>query len=193
MRGCAALTRALGMSLRSAFGESLSRASVRASAVGADETRARAKGKKKAVGIAADARTGQILGLDALVKRDSDAFMDWLADCVDEFGVDATAADDLNAYKPIAERLGLKRQIWHGAGAELLRLERLVRDAEDKSIRRPRAEVERQAARVAMPPTAGDVPRTNNMTEGAMGGSKAGTRRSGGQSESGMLNGFGLT
>ena len=41
----------------------------------------------------------------------SGAFMDWLADCVDEFGVEAIAADGLNAYKPVAERLGLKRQI----------------------------------------------------------------------------------
>ena len=46
-----------------------------------------------------------------LVERDSDAFMDWLADCADEFGVEAMAADGLNTYKPVAKRLGLERQI----------------------------------------------------------------------------------
>ena len=60
------------MSLRSAgdmlsaFGESLSRAS----AVGADETRARVKGKKTTIGIVTDTGTGQILGLDALAERE---------------------------------------------------------------------------------------------------------------------------
>ena len=68
-------------------------------------------GKKKIVGVASDARTGQSLGLEALVKRDSDAFMDWPADCAGEFGVEAIAADDLNMYKPVVARLGLERQI----------------------------------------------------------------------------------
>ena len=123
MRGWAALMHALGMSLRSAgdtlsaFGESLSHTSVwrdvqeagenapeRASAVGADETHARMNGKKKVVGVVTDARTGQVLGLDVLVERDSDAFMDWIGRRADEFGVESIAADDLNTYKPVVER-----------------------------------------------------------------------------------------
>ena len=65
--------RALGMSLRSACGML---AAFRESRSAADEARVRAKGEKKAVGIVTDARTGHVLGLDALVERDSDTFMD---------------------------------------------------------------------------------------------------------------------
>ena len=68
-------------------------------------------GKKKIVGVVTDAQTGQVLGLDALVDQDSDAFMDWLADYAGEFGVEAIATDNLNTYKPVAERLGLDHQI----------------------------------------------------------------------------------
>ena len=75
--------------------------------VGEDEPHARLNGKKKIVGVAAAPRTGQVLGLEALVERDSDAFMDWLADCAGQFGVEAIAAYDLNTYKPAVERLGI--------------------------------------------------------------------------------------
>ena len=51
------------------------------------------------------------MGLEALVERDSDGFMEWLGDFVSGCGVEAMAADDLNTYKPVVERLGLDRQI----------------------------------------------------------------------------------
>ena len=37
---------------------------------------------KTVVGVVADAETGQVLGLEELVKRDSDGFMEWLGDFV---------------------------------------------------------------------------------------------------------------
>ena len=48
----------------------------------------------------ADAATGEVLGLEALVERDSDGFMEWLGDFASGCGVEAVAADDLSAYKP---------------------------------------------------------------------------------------------
>ena len=44
---------------------------------GADETVVRAKGETTVIGMVADAETGQVLGLDVLVERDSDGFMEW--------------------------------------------------------------------------------------------------------------------
>ena len=138
MRGWAALAWALGLSPRSAshllaaFGVSVSRMSVwqdvqeagrnarrkqagrarvRATVIGADETVVRVKGETTFVGAVTDASTGEVLGLDVLVKRDSDGFMEWLGDFVSGYGVEAMAADDLSAYKPVVERLGLDHQI----------------------------------------------------------------------------------
>ena len=78
---------------------------------GADETAVRVKGVKKVVGVVADAETGQVLGLDVLVERDADGFMEWLGDFAREYGVEAMAADDLNTYKPVVERLGIDHQV----------------------------------------------------------------------------------
>ena len=138
MRGWAALAWALGLSLRSAsrllaaFGVSISRMSARrdvqeagrnargkqsgrtrgrVAVVGADATVGRVKGEKAVAGVVADAATGEVLGLEALVERDSDGFADWLRDFVSDFGVEAMVADDLSAYKPVVRRLGVDHQI----------------------------------------------------------------------------------
>ena len=187
------------------------------------------KGKKKVGGFVTDARTGQVLGLDALVERDSDAFMDWLADCAGEFGVEAIVTDNLNTYKPAVERLGLERQIcmahllkwvwnrlekiagwgwdWFKAriwrllrelpangGLDLLRLVRLVRNAEDQSRRRPRAELSGKRRALLCHRRRTDVHWANNAAERAIGGSKIRCKTVRGyKSELGLLNGFGLT
>ena len=138
MRGWAALAWALGLSLRSAshllaaFGVSISRMSVwrdvqeagrnarrkqagraggQVKVIGADETAVRVKGVKKVVGVVADAETGQVLGLDVLVERDADGFMEWLGDFVSDYGGEAMVTDDLNTYKPVVRRIGIDHQI----------------------------------------------------------------------------------
>ena len=83
----------------------------RARVIGADETAVRVKGETTFVGVVTDASTGEVLGLEALVKRDSDGFMEWLGDFARGCGVETMAADDLNACKPAVERLGLDHQI----------------------------------------------------------------------------------
>ena len=116
--GCAALAWALGLSPRSAsrllaaFGVSVSRMRARRDvqeagqnprrkqAEGADETVVRVKGETTVVGVVADAATGEVLGLEVLVKRDSDRFMEWLGDFARDYGVGATVTDALIAYKP---------------------------------------------------------------------------------------------
>ena len=83
----------------------------RVTVTGADETVVRVNGVKKDVGVVTDDATGQVLGLDVLVERDSDGFMEWLGDFVSDYGVEAMAADDLNTYKPVVRRLGIDHQI----------------------------------------------------------------------------------
>ena len=78
---------------------------------GADETAVRVNGETTVVGVVTDAATGEALGLEVLVKRDADSFMEWLGDFVSDYGVEAMVDDDLNTYKPVVERLGIDHQI----------------------------------------------------------------------------------
>ena len=79
--------------------------------IGADETVVRVKGETTVVGVVTDAETGRVLGLDVLVERDADGFMEWLGDFVSDYGVEAMVTDDLNTYKPVVRRLGIEHQI----------------------------------------------------------------------------------
>lgn len=49
--------------------------------------------------------------MEALYERDSDGFLAWLGDCANEFGVESMATNDLSAYKPAVEQLGIDHQI----------------------------------------------------------------------------------
>ena len=98
MRGWAALARALGLSPRRAQAVG---ARGRARVMGADETAVRVNGEKTVVGVVTDSETGQVPGLEVLVERDSDGFMEWLCDFARDYGVEA----------PVVERLVIERQI----------------------------------------------------------------------------------
>ena len=138
LRGLAALSWALGLSLRSvshllsALGCELSRMSVwrdvqeagsnsldgwlskhrgRVRLMGADETVVKVRGRRMVVGFATDAESGQLVGMDVLAERDSDGFVRWLESYVRRFGVEAMVTDDLNTYKPAVEHLGVDHQV----------------------------------------------------------------------------------
>ena len=137
LRGLAALSWGLGLSLRSAshllaaMGCELSRMSVwrdvqesgsgalsgwlsrargQVRLMGADETVVKLKGEKTVVGFVTDAESGQLVGMDVLVERDGEGFVRWLEGYVGKFGVEAMVTDDLSTYKPVVERLGVDHQ-----------------------------------------------------------------------------------
>ena len=62
-------------------------------------------------GFVTDAATGQLLGMDVLVERDSEGFIKWLEGYVSRFGVEAMVTDDLSTYKPVVEHLGVEHQV----------------------------------------------------------------------------------
>ena len=165
----------------------------RATVTGADETVVRVNGEKTVVGVVADAATGQVLGLEVLVERDSDGFMEWLGDFARDYGVEA----------PVVERLVIERQIcvarvrnrarsrldnikgWDWGKAriwrrltdlpfdgdlELPRLERAVRDG-DATLRRLCVDLVGKW-RAPLRRRRGDVPWTNSATERAICGIK---------------------
>ena len=137
LRGLAALSWAVGLSLRSvshllgALGCDLSRMSVwrdvqesgsdalggwlsrvrgRVRLMGADETVLKVRGRRMVVGFVTDAESGQLVGMDVLVHRDSDGFVEWLSGYVSRFGVEAVVTSDLSTYKPVVEHLGVDHQ-----------------------------------------------------------------------------------
>ena len=138
LRGLAALSWGLGLSLRSvshllgALGCELSRMSVwrdvqesgsnalggwlnghrgRVRLMGADETVVKVRDRQTVVGFVTDAQSGQLVGMDVLVDRSSDGFVEWLEEYVSRFGVESMVTDDLNTYKPVVERLGVDHQV----------------------------------------------------------------------------------
>ena len=88
----------------------------------------RVNGEKTVVGVVTGAETGQVLGPEALVERDSDGSTEWLGDFARDYGVEAMVADDLNTCKPAVERLGNRPSDLHSpreeAGAEPSRRDR---------------------------------------------------------------------
>ena len=137
VRGLAALVWALGLSHRSVghmlcalgcelsrmsswrdvqeagagAGRWVSRARRRVRVMGADETVVKLRGDKTVVGVVTDAETGQIVGMDVLVNRDTEGFLDWLSGYVSELCVEAMVTDDLATYKPVVESLGVDHQV----------------------------------------------------------------------------------
>ena len=79
--------------------------------MGADETVLKVRGRRTVVGFVTDAASGQLVGMDVLVERDSDGFVKWLQSYVSRFGVESMVTDDLNTYKPVVGRLGVDHQV----------------------------------------------------------------------------------
>ena len=96
---------------KAAHGMGKSAMSDNAPAIGADETIVKARGKAKLVGFVADAKSGEPLGIDMLVERDSDGFAGWLKGYVVRLGAKAVVTDDLSTYKPVVDRRGLEHQV----------------------------------------------------------------------------------
>ena len=61
--------------------------------MGADETIVKVRGKAKLAGFVAEAESGELLGIDMPVERDSDGFADWLKGYVERLGVNAVVTD----------------------------------------------------------------------------------------------------
>ena len=96
---------------RNARGKQAEGARGRATVTGADETVVRVNGETTVIGVVTDAETGQVLGLDVLMERDADGFMERLGDFARDCGDEAMSGDDFSAYKPVVERLGIDHQI----------------------------------------------------------------------------------
>ena len=84
---------------------------VRAAAVGSDVTMVKVKGKWCRLGVVVDAVSGVVLCLDGLAGEDGQTLREWLQPVVEAVGAELLVSDDADAFKQVAEALGLPHQV----------------------------------------------------------------------------------
>lgn len=84
---------------------------VKVSVLGADETQVKLKGNGVTVGFLTDPESGQIVGMEILASREGEELARWIRQAAQHFGAKVLVSDDLDAYKSVAEELGLSHQV----------------------------------------------------------------------------------
>jgi hypothetical protein len=79
--------------------------------LGADETVFRVSGTETTVGMVTDAQTGTTLAFEVLDACDGEAFRQWLAPLVEQYGVAVLVSDEHASYGVVAAELGLEHQL----------------------------------------------------------------------------------
>jgi transposase-like protein len=94
-------------------GEALrrSRPAGRVRVLGADETVFRVKGQETVVGVVTDDQTGMTLAFEVLASSDGEAFRQWLAPFVAQYGGEVLVSDEHPSYGVAAAGLGLDHQL----------------------------------------------------------------------------------
>ena len=75
--------------------------------------------------FAIDPQTGEIVGMEILASRESEELGRWIVEAAKRFGAKALVSDELESYKPAAEKAGLEHQLclahWRKAVARRLK------------------------------------------------------------------------
>jgi hypothetical protein len=79
--------------------------------LGADETEVKVSGNGATLGFVTDPSTREIVGLEILASREGEELAKWLGEAARHFGAKALVADELESYKPAAEKLGVQDQL----------------------------------------------------------------------------------
>jgi len=95
--------------------------------LGADETQVKSSGNGVTVGFLTDPKSGEIVGMEVLASRQGEELARWISAAARHFGAKVLVSDDLEAYKPAAEKLGLSHQVClaHVRKAVRLRLKKI--------------------------------------------------------------------
>ena len=89
----------------------LAAAGPRVAVLGADETQVKLSGNGVTVGFLTDPRSGEIVGMELLASREGEQLARWISRAAQAFGAQVLVSDDLEAYKPAAEKVGLDHQL----------------------------------------------------------------------------------
>ncbi len=101
------------------------RARIKTPVLGADETQVKLSGNGVTLGFLTDPSTGEIVGLEILTSREGEELGRWIVQAAKRFGAKALVSDELESYKPAAEKAGLEHQLclahWRKAVARRLK------------------------------------------------------------------------
>jgi transposase-like protein len=86
-------------------------AGIRTAAVGADVTCVRCKGRWLPLGLISDPLRGLVLSVDALSAEDAAHLQAWVAPAAQAVGAEVLVTDDADAFKHVADGLGLRHQV----------------------------------------------------------------------------------
>jgi len=84
---------------------------VRTSVLGGDVTSVKCNGHWLPLGLTVDDLTGLVLTVDELSGEDAQTLQDWLAPIAEQVGAELLVTDDADAFKTVAEELGLEQQV----------------------------------------------------------------------------------
>jgi len=84
---------------------------IRVSALGSDVTSVKVKGKWYPIGVAVDAVSGMVLCVEGLAGEDAQTLKEWLQPVAEAVGAELLITDDADAFKQVADDLGLSHQI----------------------------------------------------------------------------------
>jgi len=93
--------------------------------LGADETEVKLSGNGVTVGFLCDPSSGEIVGMEVLASREGEELARWIMEAAKHFGARVLVSDELESYKPAAEKAGLEHQLclahWRKATARRLK------------------------------------------------------------------------
>ncbi len=89
-------------------------AGVQTPALGSDVTSVKCNGQWLTLGLCVDDTTGLVLTVDELSAEDADTLKEWLAPVAEAVGAEILVSDDADAFKTVADELGLDHQVCKG-------------------------------------------------------------------------------
>lgn len=126
---------ALGEKARRSFVAGQSKLGKRA-VVGFDETQLKVSGNGVTVGFVTDPERGELVGMRVLSSREGEELARWLCETAQRLGCEVAVTDELESYKPAAERARLEHQLClaHWRKAVALRLKKIEAYQEEKRL-----------------------------------------------------------
>jgi transposase-like protein len=109
---------------------------IRTAVLGADETQVKLSGNGVTLGFLTDPKSGEIVGMEILTSREGEELGRWLVAAAKHFGAKALVSDELESYKPAAEKAGLEHQLClaHWRKAVAIRLKKIQGYPEEKKL-----------------------------------------------------------
>jgi transposase-like protein len=87
---------------------------IKTPALGADLTSVKVNGQWLALGLTVDDTNGLVLSIDDLDGEDAKTLKEWLEPVAESVGAEILVTDDADAFKSVADELGLEQQVCKG-------------------------------------------------------------------------------